>query len=430
MSRKAFRFIALCACALVLLFLPNGPLSGRMRGEAPPQRRTPPEAASTGSPTRQTTVLQRAPARVIKDQYSAFSAVAVDVARNEIILEDENLSQITVYDRLESTPPRAALSEPKRIIGGRNTKIQHNCDVYVDPETGDIYSINGDITQYLTVWTRDQKGNVPASRMLETPHRTYGIAADEGTQEMFITTQHPAAVLVWRKKAEGKEAPLRVLEGDHTQLAESQGLALDTKNQLMYVSNKGAWAGLANNVGWGRLYNPGSTTWNISQQTRVLDFVPGTGQYRDPSITVYPLKATGDTPPLRKIQGPQTRLNWPSEMALDVENQELYVTNPVTNEILVFRATDNGNVAPIRVLKGSKTSLSVPNGVFVDTKNDELLVANYGNHSATVYPRTASGDTAPIRTIRGAPANAQTPLFGNIGAITYDTKRSQLITFN
>ena len=430
MSRKAFRFIALCACALVLLFLPNGPLSGRMRGEAPLQRRTPPEAASTGSPTRQTTVLQRAPARVIKDQYSAFSAVAVDVARNEIILEDENLSQITVYDRLESTPPRAALSEPKRIIGGRNTKIQHNCDVYVDPETGDIYSINGDITQYLTVWTRDQKGNVPASRMLETPHRTYGIAADEGTQEMFITTQHPAAVLVWRKKAEGKEAPLRVLEGDHTQLAESQGLALDTKNQLMYVSNKGAWAGLANNVGWGRLYNPGSTTWNISQQTRVLDFVPGTGQYRDPSITVYPLKATGDTPPLRKIQGPQTRLNWPSEMALDVENQELYVTNPVTNEILVFRATDNGNVAPIRVLKGSKTSLSVPNGVFVDTKNDELLVANYGNHSATVYPRTASGDTAPIRTIRGAPANAQTPLFGNIGAITYDTKRSQLITFN
>jgi 6-phosphogluconolactonase (cycloisomerase 2 family) len=117
-------------------------------------------------------------------------------------------------------------------------------------------------------------------------------------------------------------------------------------------------------------------------------------------------------------------------MSIDVDNQELYVTNPVTNEILVFRAADNGNVAPIRVLKGSKTFLNVPNGVFVDTKNNELLVANYGNHSATVYPRTASGDMAPIRTIRGAPANAQTPLFGNIGAITYDTKRSQLITFN
>ena len=78
-------------------------------------------------------MLQRGPARTIKDPYSAFSAVAVDIARNEIILEDENNAQITVYDRLENTPPKAALSEPKRIIGGRNTKIQHNCDVYVDP---------------------------------------------------------------------------------------------------------------------------------------------------------------------------------------------------------------------------------------------------------------------------------------------------------
>src|SRR5690349_21088846 len=103
MSKKTFRFIALCACALVLLFLPNSPLSSRMQGEASPQRGTAPAAAATTSAeTRQTTVLQRAPARVIKDQYSAFSAVAVDLNRNEIILEDENLAQITVYDRLEN----------------------------------------------------------------------------------------------------------------------------------------------------------------------------------------------------------------------------------------------------------------------------------------------------------------------------------------
>jgi amidohydrolase family protein len=38
------------------------------------------------------------------------------------------------------------------------------------------------------------------------------IAVDEQTQEMFITTQHPATVLVWPKTAEGKHAPLRVLE--------------------------------------------------------------------------------------------------------------------------------------------------------------------------------------------------------------------------
>src|SRR5947207_10825106 len=287
MSKKGLRFIALCVSALALL------------------------VSTTSAQTRQTKVIQRAPSRTIKDPYSAFSSVAVDVARNEIILEDENNAQITVFDRLENTPPKAALSEPKRIIGGRNTKIQHNCDVYVDPQTGDIYSINGDITQYLTVWTRDQKGNVPASRMLETPHRTYGIAVDESTQEMFLTTQHPAAILVWPKQAKDKDAPLRIIEGDHTQLAEAQGIALDTKNQLIYVSNKGAWAGLNNNVGWARLYpQPGAKTWNINQATRVLDFVPGTGEDRGPSITVYPLKGQGDIGPVRTIKGPQTRLNW------------------------------------------------------------------------------------------------------------------------
>jgi len=429
MMKKVFRFTIPFLASLALIALWNAPHFGLIRGAtAQQQTARPAPAASEG--TRQTTRIDRAPERVIKDPYAGFSAVAIDVAHNEIILQDENRAQIAVYGRTDNTPPQATLTEPKRTIGGSNTKVQHNCGVYVDPVTGDIYSINGDITQYLTVWSREQKGNVPAERMLETPHRTYGIAVDEGTNEMFITTQHPAAVLVWPKTAKGADAPLRILEGDHTQLAESQGVAVDAKNQLLYVSNKGAWAALNNNVGWARLYNPGNATWNINQETRILDFVPGTGEYRAPSITVYPLKAKGDTPPLRVIQGSQTRLNWPSQMSIDVEHQELYVTGPVSNEILVFRTTDSGNVAPIRVLKGSKTGLSTPNDVFVDTKNDEIAVANFGNHSSTIYRRTASGDTPPIRVIRSAPVGSPAPMFGNIGAITYDTKRSQLLTFN
>ena len=140
--------------------------------------------------------------------------------------------------------------------------------------------------------------------------------------------------------------------------------------------------------------------------------------------------SNGNTPPIRVIQGPLTRLNWPAHLSIDVEHQEIYVANPVTHEILVFRAGDSGNVAPIRVLKGSHTGISYPHGVFVDTKNDELVVANFGNHSSTIYRRTAAGDTPPIRTIRSAPANAAAPMFGNIGAASYDTKRNEFLTFN
>ena len=64
--------------------------------------------------------------------------------------------------------------------------------------------------------------------------------------------------------------------------------------------------------------------------------IPGTGEFHEPSINVYPLKAGGDTPPLRMIQGSITRLNWPTHISIDVEHQELYVANPVTHEIIVF----------------------------------------------------------------------------------------------
>jgi DNA-binding beta-propeller fold protein YncE len=427
MLRRTFRFMVPCASvALALLLLPNGPLSGLIGAEALQAQRQAGPATPSGA--RKTIEVKRAPARVIKDPNSSFSAVAVDVAHNEIVLQDENLGQIMVYGRTENTPPRASLTEPKRIIGGSATKVAMNCGVYVDPESGDIYNVNGDTMDWLTVWTREQKGNVPASRELAAPHRAFGVVVDEVAKEMFITIQHPAAVVVWPKMAKGNDAPLRILEGEKTLLAEAQGVAVDTKNQLLYVSNQGGYAKAKDNVGWGRAMTPGSSTWKIPD--RLLDMVPGSGKFLDPSINVYPLKANGDVAPLRRIQGPLTRLNWPAHISLDVENQEIYVANPVTHEISVFRATDSGNVAPIRSLKGPHTQLSYPHGVFVDTKNNEVVVANFGNHSSTIYRRTASGDAAPIRQIRSAPADAPAPMFGNIGATTYDTKRNEFLTFN
>ncbi len=91
-----------------------------------------------------------------------------------------------------------------------------------------------------------------------------------------------------------------------------------------------------------------------------------------PSITVYPLKASGDTAPLRVIQGAKTQLDWPAHVHLDVEHQELFVANAMGDSILIFRAADNGDVAPVRVLKGPRTGIKTPHGVFVDEKNQEM----------------------------------------------------------
>src|SRR4051812_47344941 len=111
MLKNALRFTVPSAVGILALLL---------LAQAAQQRPAAPASA------RQTVQIRRAPARVIKDPNSSFSAVAVDVAHNEIILQDENLAQIMVYGREDNTPPRASLTEPKRIIGGSATKVAMN----------------------------------------------------------------------------------------------------------------------------------------------------------------------------------------------------------------------------------------------------------------------------------------------------------------
>ncbi len=372
-------------------------------------------AAGTAAPAGDA---DRAPLRVIRDSYPTYSAVAVDTNSNEVYLLDENLFGYKVFNRLDNTPPTASFTEPKRMVGGIHTKLEFNCGLYVDPETGDVYSVANDTVDTMVIFPRDARGNVAPKRALRTPHGTFGIAVDEENQELFLTIEHDNAVVVYRKMAEGDEAPLRFLQGDRTLLADPHGIAVDTKNDWMFVSNHGS----AHRISGDRGSVP--PNWPLSTDVR------GSGKFLPPSITVYPLQASGDTPPLRVIEGPHTGLNWPATVYLDQERGDLYVANDADDSVLVFRATDHGDVAPRRVIKGPQTGIKNPTGVFVDLKTEELWVSNMGNHSATVYPLSANGDVAPLRTIRSAPPGKLALAIGNPGAVGYDSKREEILVPN
>ena len=372
----------------------------------------------------------RKPSRMIQDPYSSYSAVAVDPNNNEVVLTDENLFNVLVYDRLANTPPSATMTEPKRMIGGLKTKIEFQCGLYIDPASGDIYAVNNDTVDTLVIFNRQVKGDQPPSRELATPHGTFGIAVDEDAQELFLTVQHDSAVLVFPKLAHGDEPPTRLLQGNHTLLQDPHGIALDTKNNLIYVTNHGSVhdeqpAGLPST---GKVLGrrEGKKFWPLSLD----DSVPGSGKMLPPSITVYPKTASGDTPPIRVIKGPKTQMDWPTGIAVDPANGEIYIANDGGNSILVFSPTANGDVAPIRVLKGKKSMVKNPTGVYLDTKNHELWSANFGNHTATVYKQDASGDTAPLRIIRSAPMNKPVPGLGNPHPIAYDDKRAEILVPN
>ena len=365
--------------------------------------------------------IDRDPLRVIRDPYPSYSVVTMDMERGEVIAGDENLFQILVYDRMSNTPPGAAFTEPKRVIAGPDTGIEFVCGLYVDQPSGDLYAIHADTAAVMQVFSRDAEGNVPATRELHTGSnaRGRGFAVDSINNELFIASQHNSAVAVWPKEAEGEEPPIRLLQGDRTRLANPTGMALDMNRELLFVANHGQ-----------------TSSRNINQpnpENRPLgirDAVPGSGRFLPPSINVYHRTASGNTAPVRVIEGPNTGLNWPAAIAIDSRNGELFVANDIGDSVLVFAPDAEGDAAPIRVIEGPATSMDSPSGVFVDTKNDELWVANYGNHTMAVFSPRADGNTVPKRVIRSGPTGSPSLMIGNPGALAYDPTREQILAPN
>jgi DNA-binding beta-propeller fold protein YncE len=210
--------------------------------------------------------------------------------------------------------------------------------------------------------------------------------------------------VVYNKMAQGEDKPKRTLGGPKTNLEDPHGVALDMKDALLFVTNHG------------------NTRGGVEPNTY--------GKFEPPSITVYPMKAEGDTAPLRVIEGPKTQLNWPAHVWIDEAHGEFYVANDAAHSVLVFRTTDSGDVAPTRVIQGAKTQIRNPMGVFLDAEHDELWVSNMGNHRAVVFDRTANGNVEPKRVIRSAPPEKIALAIGNPGAVGYDSKREEILVPN
>jgi len=118
------------------------------------------------------------PLRTVRDTRPTYSAIALDLNTDEVILQDNNLFEYRVFNRLDNTPPDADETMPKRVVQGPLTELEFNNGLYVDPKNGDVYSVESDIGDRMVVFARDANGNVPPKRMLHTPHRVYNIAVD------------------------------------------------------------------------------------------------------------------------------------------------------------------------------------------------------------------------------------------------------------
>jgi DNA-binding beta-propeller fold protein YncE len=379
-------------------------------------------------------------ARTVVDPYPALNGIAVDPENDAVIASDPNRKSLLFYDRSRSTSDNSQ-TRPVRQIIGPATYIGMVASVVVDPQRQEIFTANNDIEDTVVVMPYAAKGNSAPRRVLSVPHQAWGLALSKSTNELAVTAEIFNAVVFYRREAKGVEAPVRVIRGSKTRLADPHGIYWDDTNAEIGVANHGNFRGVAHNVGAGCAPGPvAAKSEPVKSETAKSESSKSEspnpeaaeegGEFRPPSIAIFSAKAKDDQAPLRIIEGDATKLDWPMGIAEDSVHNTIVVANNGDNSILIFDRQRGGNVAPIRIIGGERTGIDRPMGLAVDAKNGEIWISNYGNHTALAFDSTADGDVAPKRTLRSAPAGTPSPGFGNPMALAYDTERSQILVPN
>jgi len=307
------------------------------------------------------------------------------------------------------------------------------------------------------------RGNLAPIRTVQDPYPVFAdIAVDADANMVAVADENKFSLRTYdRELVTGDVAdPRTVITGTKSGIDFVCGVAVDSIHKQIYTANNDTAADLMifnydshGDVPPERVLTPAATgTWGIALDL-VHDEVAVTIQHIN-KVAVYRRLAAGEEKPLRIIQGPDTGLSDPHGLAIDAENNEIFVANhdsyhevlagqadpnavtsliargTVTREelaavrldlrpskgsfvepsITVYSRTAGNDAAPLRVIRGAKTELSVPMKIFVDSVHDELFVANSGSSAILVFARTASGDVAPIRKIQGPDTRLKKPV--------------------
>ena len=361
------------------------------------------------------------PIRMIADPYPAFNGIAVDAVNGIVAMSDPNRKSLLLYDRAragQGGASRGQASVPLRQIVGPDSFLGMIAGIILDPRRQEIYAANNDIEDTVVVMPYGASGNVKPARVFSVPHQAWGLALSDVADQIAVTVEVQNTIVFYRRQVKGVEAPVRIIRGPDSGLADPHGIYWDESHNEIGVANHGNFRGVVKNTGGG------------CAPSFVVEDDAEAGESRPPSIRIFAAGAKDDVRPLRVIQGARTGLDWPMGIAYDPQHDAIVVANNGDSSILIFGRTSNGDVAPLGVIRGDRTGISHPMGIAVDAQNGEMWVSNWGDHSALAFASGARGNVAPKRIIRSAPAGMPTPGFGNPMALAYDSKRDELLVPN
>ena len=205
----------------------------------------------------------------------------------------------------------------------------------------------------IAAFARLAKENAMPTRLLAGQSTRLGrsmhdIRYDAVHDEFLVTNPFAQAILVFRGGASGEEPPIRIIQGPTTQLT-------------------------------GGLFSGGADRLDVDPVHDEI-FIPGGDR-----ILVYPRTGNGDVPPLRIIEGPDTRLRRVNSIAVDPLHHVVVAGTGSRYQdgyaaILIYNRTAEGNVKPRGMIMGPKTGLISVHQLRVNPDRGWIVMAQAGSY--------------------------------------------------
>lgn len=229
----------------------------------------------------------------------------------------------------------------------------------------------------IAVFARSATENTPYLRSIEgekslLSRTMHDIAFDGIHDEIVVTSPLAQAILFFRGAASGEEAPVRVIQGDKTQL---RATVRKANGQDQYVG-----AGASAKV--------------------TVDGVHGEVFYAsiDQDVLVWDRTANGNVAPKRILGGPDTQLQLGDQTPIRVDPVHNLLLVPSGGfgggKILVFDRTASGNTPPKGLIKGP-----VRMGEQFDIYGPTLKLVTHTNNNIEIWniPQSGESDEPPLK---------------------------------
>ncbi len=347
------------------------------------------------------------------------TGVFIDKVNNELLVANWGNHTITVYARTANgnvAPLRTITTSP----GGAQVGIGNPGGLAIDLVNNEFAVTNCVSHPRLAVFDRTANGQVAPKRVLIGPatrisRSTHSVSIDTVNNEIAIPSGQENAILIFDRLASGNATPKRVIQGANTLIeSASRGAVIDTvNNEIVFASGTDPDSGNPKISVWNRLDNgnvapkrefnssdivgvSGAAVWVDATNNEIFVSArgdPDTGIL--PRIAVFPRLATGTVSATRIISGSLTMLDHPTQIAVDLTNNEIWIANlgdrsldpPIQGSITVYNRLDSGNVAPKRFIQGPNSMVGFPRSLWVDPVNNEAGEGDSKFNWIQVFPR-------------------------------------------